>query len=334
MTIYEQILAGLKTKFAGVEDATLQRIATKKSVSMMADESYTSYLDASIAKFLGNSFVVGFGMRRSNKHHYDCPLCDQLKGVYPKDFKFTPWHPHCRCEKVPIFCTDEEAEELKERKARGEDISNFHSKNEVTKPHDGFDTWINDNRERIQQARKRKKYIPDWIESNPKYAKRTRDTMRMAGFNLVREFGNGGKIYIHELVETNRSDYDKLVQIAEHFAREGKEVRLTPRTRRPPVFNYEDIYGSLTGTKFENKCPDLLIDDLWYEHEGYITADPKNAFRNMMHDGLIQSNRLIIDQPGLTDRYMRKSIYKRINEGVDIKELWISEINGVIRRLY
>ena len=31
MNIYEQILAGLKTKFQGVEDATLQRIASKKA---------------------------------------------------------------------------------------------------------------------------------------------------------------------------------------------------------------------------------------------------------------------------------------------------------------
>ena len=31
MNIYEQILAGLKIKFQGVEDATLQRIASKKA---------------------------------------------------------------------------------------------------------------------------------------------------------------------------------------------------------------------------------------------------------------------------------------------------------------
>lgn len=38
MNIYEQILAGLKTKFQGVEDATLQRIASKKAEGV-ADES-------------------------------------------------------------------------------------------------------------------------------------------------------------------------------------------------------------------------------------------------------------------------------------------------------
>ena len=38
MNIYEKILAGLRTKFAGVDDATLQRIATKKSEGV-TDES-------------------------------------------------------------------------------------------------------------------------------------------------------------------------------------------------------------------------------------------------------------------------------------------------------
>ena len=76
---------------------------------------------------------------------------------------------HCRCEKVPIFCTDEEAEELKEKKARGEDISGFHSVNEVTKPHDGFNRWVEDNRNRIESANKEGKYIPDWIKNNRGY---------------------------------------------------------------------------------------------------------------------------------------------------------------------
>lgn len=69
------------------------------------------------------------------------------------------------------------------------------------------------------------------------------------------------------------------------------------------------------GTKYEGKCPDLLIDGKWYEHEGVTSSNPKNAFRNMMYDGLIQSNRLIIDRPDLTECYMRRSIVGRVNRG-------------------
>ena len=45
MTIYEKILAGLKTKFNGVEDATLQRIASKKSEGVTDESKVDSILE-------------------------------------------------------------------------------------------------------------------------------------------------------------------------------------------------------------------------------------------------------------------------------------------------
>lgn len=45
MNIYEQILAGLKTKFKGVEDATLQRIATNKSEGVTDEKQVTAIID-------------------------------------------------------------------------------------------------------------------------------------------------------------------------------------------------------------------------------------------------------------------------------------------------
>ena len=45
MNIYEQILAGLKTKFNGVEDATLQRIATNKSEGVTDESKVNSIVE-------------------------------------------------------------------------------------------------------------------------------------------------------------------------------------------------------------------------------------------------------------------------------------------------
>ena len=45
MNIYEQILAGLKTKFQGVEDATLQRIASKKSEGVTDEGKVNSIVE-------------------------------------------------------------------------------------------------------------------------------------------------------------------------------------------------------------------------------------------------------------------------------------------------
>ena len=45
MDIYEQILAALKTKFQGVEDATLQRIASKKSEGVTDESKVNSIVE-------------------------------------------------------------------------------------------------------------------------------------------------------------------------------------------------------------------------------------------------------------------------------------------------
>lgn len=130
------------------------------------------------------------------------------------------------------------------------------------------------------------------------------------------------------------SDFQKLYEIAEHFAALGDEVELTPKMTRPSKFKYECIYKDLVGTKYEGKCPDLRINGKWYEHEGYITNNPKNAFRNMMRDGLKQCNRLILDRPNLTERFMRRGVFNRINNGEDIQEIWLRNPDGTLCLLY
>lgn len=45
MNIYEQILAGFKTKFQGVEDATLQRIASKKAEGVTDESKVNSIVE-------------------------------------------------------------------------------------------------------------------------------------------------------------------------------------------------------------------------------------------------------------------------------------------------
>ena len=44
-----------------------------------------------------------------------------------------------------------------------------------------------------------------------------------------------------------------------------------------------------------------------------------------MRDGLIQCDRLIIDNPGLTDAYMKRIIRQRIKDGQAIEEVWIKD---------
>lgn len=142
-----------------------------------------------------------------------------------------------------------------------------------------------------------------------------------------------GTIEINHLVNRKDGDYERLMSVARHFASDGAYVVLTPKMTRPPKFEYDCVYGSLRGTRYEGKCPDLKINGHWYEHEGFITTNPKRAFRNMLNDGLKQSDRLIIDKPDLTDAYMKRVIWQRLKDGHFITEVWLNE-NGRLRLLY
>lgn len=45
-------------------------------------------------------------------------ICDKLTGVYPKTFKWTGWHPQCRCVMIPITCSQKEFRELLEARKK------------------------------------------------------------------------------------------------------------------------------------------------------------------------------------------------------------------------
>lgn len=182
----------------------------------------------------------------------------------------------------------------------------------------------------IAQGKVNLAYIPENELCNVCPLIRKCETQR---FDYVKRFDNGGSIAVHQLVNSEDSDYNKLMDIATFFAEQGKEVRLTPKMTRPPQFMYRNIYESLMGTPYEGKCPDLWVDGVWYEHEGFVTDNAKRAFSNMINHGIRQASRLIIDKPDLKERFMLRSIRNRIGLGQLIDEVWILD-NGQVSRLY
>lgn len=99
-------------------------------------------------------FVVGYEVLLGDNHR-KIDMCDDLQGIYPKDFDFFGWHPWCRCFARPIFSWESE---------------------KVTEMPENFNTWIEDNKERIERARERGT-LPRWIKDNPKYVGVTQNTI-------------------------------------------------------------------------------------------------------------------------------------------------------------
>lgn len=138
---------------------------------LAATETNIAYRTADHVRWQQLDFVVGIEIHLSNNHnckgvpagaYYD--ICDELKGKYPKDFKFTGWHPHCRCYATSILKTEEEMEADDARILAGEEPSEI-SMNEVTAPPENFTNWLEENAQRIDEARKRGT-LPYFIRDN------------------------------------------------------------------------------------------------------------------------------------------------------------------------
>ncbi len=113
-------------------------------------------------------FVVGIEIKLSNNHTLNgvplTDICDELKGRYPKDFKFTGWHPHCRCHVVTALKTEEEMAEDTKKILNGE-APDTPSVNEVRDVPPAFRDWIQNNVARIVKASS----LPYFMYDNPQY---------------------------------------------------------------------------------------------------------------------------------------------------------------------
>lgn len=143
------------------------RSSYKNAMRLARTETNIAYRTSDYTRWQQLDFVVGIEIRTSNNHPI-ADICDDLAGRYPKDFKFTGWHPQCRCHAVSILKTPEEMEADNERIMNGEEL-NGESVNRVTDVSQEFKSWIAGNTERV----KNQKSVPYFIIDNGKYVQQS-----------------------------------------------------------------------------------------------------------------------------------------------------------------
>lgn len=140
------------------------RSSYKNALRLARTETNMAYRNAEQESYKDKPYVVGIEIKRSN-HPYDCPVCEALAGEYPKDFKWSGWHPQCRCYMIPILMSDEEISAYTDAIINGEELDSSRSVNAVTDVPQGFREWIGANGDRISSA----KSLPYFIEDNRGY---------------------------------------------------------------------------------------------------------------------------------------------------------------------
>jgi len=152
-------------------------------------------------------------------------------------------------------------------------------------------------------------------------------------FKVVKSFKNGGTYSEHVALDTNAPDYKIVKNVGIEFAKSGGQVKATPKIHIKSD-EYKQIYGQLVGTKYERKCPDMLINGKFYEVESFMPPFTQKKLGNMLSRGLKQSENIILDNnKGASDRIIKHRIFNRISEGRKIGEVWLYE-KGKVRLLY
>jgi len=152
----------------------------------------------------------------------------------------------------------------------------------------------------------------------------------------LKEYDNGGIIEAFKGVDKTANDYEKIFACCEHFAKQGEKTVLTPKIHFKDTL-YKKIYGELSGTQYERKCPDFKVGVNFYEHEGFDVkknSDPARTFGNMISRGTKQSDRIVIEDCGVGRVWAQRIIYERAKNEGDIKELWIREGDNSLVRLF
>ena len=144
------------------------RSSYRNAQRLARSETNIAYRSADFERWQQLDFVVGVEIKLSNNHP-EPDICDQLKGIYPKDFKWTGWHPNCRCYMVPVLATDQELDDMVDRILSGEEPGNLsvESSNEVTEAPESFKKWLEDpkTQERMEKA-EAKGTLPYFIRDN------------------------------------------------------------------------------------------------------------------------------------------------------------------------
>ena len=137
------------------------RSSYKNALRMTATENNIAYRTADHNRWQALPFVIGIEIHISNNHPTE-DICDIFDGKrFPKYFKFTGWHPWCRCYAVSVLASQEEMDAYTTALMNGEDVNHWKFTGQVEKMPNEFNKWMKDNQARIENATSMPYFIKD-----------------------------------------------------------------------------------------------------------------------------------------------------------------------------
>lgn len=325
------------------------RSAYMNAMRLTRTEINAAYRQAETEAYATNPLVSGYRIQPSANHTtlykgkriplYD--ICDELQGVYPSTFRWSGWHPQCRCIIVPMAIDQDEFETLLYQ--RGEAIREGKNPNSVdtsfinqVKYPQTFESWVEDNIKRLKEAKNPSAWIEqaivlansvaDYPDDIGSLLKMIADNHRekeidyrvlkkiteLPDFKELKDAANKdmkGKIFSNmSLAEIkNTGEGVANVLVAQKLAGKKRSVYLMPN---PKGF----------------KSPDFIIKEgnKYYSLE-LKTINGMSSVDNRLEDAAKQSNRIVLDIAAgkRNSRILASSILTFLKKQNSVKEIII-----------
>lgn len=174
----------------------IYRSSYKNALRLTRTETNMAYRQADNERWSQMEFVLGIEVRTSHSHKVE-DICDDLAGRYPKDFKFTGWHPICRCNAVPILAGDEDFSAMQDAILNGDDPGGVKVSGAITDVPSGFKKWVKNNKDKIERAKSKPYFIRDnkkFLKGSAKMTQTPKSTMHIPA--LLADYEKAGNIKV------------------------------------------------------------------------------------------------------------------------------------------
>ncbi|MCZ2480021.1 hypothetical protein [Aquirufa nivalisilvae] len=232
------------------------RSSFKNAQRLTRTEINMAYREADFMRMNQLPVIVGFTVKRSNSP-FSCDWCESLQGDYPKTFKFTGWHPNCRCYVTSILPTDEEMDFITEQILAGNSLDSFSSKNAVTQIPVDHINWMEDNKTRLLGYRNVPYFVRDnYVNGDPTKGLKV-DVLNIrkpndAKYQVIQVGKYGNTLSIHQDHVINKNAKDGNIEKSNNIAQaqaylnKGYNVKLLPG-----YFELPSLDAEINGVLFE-----------------------------------------------------------------------------------
>lgn len=265
------------------------RSSYKNALRMTATENNIAYRTADHNRWEALPFVIGIEIHISNNHPTE-DICDLFDGKrFPKDFKFTGWHPWCRCYAVSVLASQEEMDAYTTAIMNGEDVSHWKFTGQVEKMPKEFNKWMKDNQARIENATSKPYFIKDNFKD-----------------------GDPAKGLRWEVQKTDKKTAP--AKTAHDIIMENAAKRHTARTKEQ-VADIQDAWTERRLDAYDNRC-DQLMKTLTYSQGQTLPALAKRqiALRNAIGKGASVKE--------------VEALFVKFEKGVKVQNEWDTQVWG------